>query len=396
MCPPESFVVVQDIPSVYYFSVTSNMVKSLLLRIGIFAIDGIIFRIHGDRSAAISAISPLLAIIGAGDGSNFEMWDQSQAQQPNTRPVTMLAISFVVQLDSKPLGMPACHNTDDLGDHGAKSPVKNALSANTLNGQPDCSPTATATSRLPPTSQAYCLTGNCDKHAYSSWIITAGDRVNCHRNATSVARQTRTHLTGIVTVSAGKTDRPDVRRSPIFLKVKGNTVVKKCFKFLASDHFVSQCRDPIKCSRCLHLGHKSFQCKTFPPYSMSTRSDDSFHSTGVHPASPTIASMIADAVDILHSHVPGHGARPAPPPTPGAGSSCSVPAKRTMVEAHIGDGEYEASKVFAYVYLGEAVHSTHIFIPQAMEAACGALAFHLAASARGVGTMVFDTPEERD
>jgi len=47
-----------------------------------------------------------------------------------------------------------------------------------------------------------------------------------------------------------------------------------------------------------------------------------------------------------------------------------------MVEAHVGDGEYEASRVYAYVYLGEAVHSPHLFIRQAMENACSAPGFH--------------------
>jgi hypothetical protein len=31
-----------------------------------------------------------------------------------------------------------------------------------------------------------------------------------------------------------------------------------------------------------------------------------------------------------------------------------------MVEAHVGDGEYEASKVYAYVYLEQVVHSPHL------------------------------------
>jgi hypothetical protein len=38
-----------------------------------------------------------------------------------------------------------------------------------------------------------------------------------------------------------------------------------------------------------------------------------------------------------------------------------------MVEAPVSNGNYEASRVFAYVYLEHAVHSTHLFIRQAME-----------------------------
>lgn len=67
-----------------------------------------------------------------------------------------------------------------------------------------------------------------------------------------------------------------------------------------------------------------------------------------------------------------------------------------MVEAHVGDSEYEASRVYAYVYLERAVHSPHLFIRQAMEQTCGAPAFHLAASSHGVGIMVFATPKVRE
>lgn len=67
-----------------------------------------------------------------------------------------------------------------------------------------------------------------------------------------------------------------------------------------------------------------------------------------------------------------------------------------MVEAHMGDGEYEASRVLAYVYLEHAVDSPHLFVRHAMKQACGAPTFCLTASARGVGIMVFDTPEARE
>jgi hypothetical protein len=33
-----------------------------------------------------------------------------------------------------------------------------------------------------------------------------------------------------------------------------------------------------------------------------------------------------------------------------------------MVEAHVGDSEYEASRVYAYVYLEQAIHSPHLFV----------------------------------
>lgn len=67
-----------------------------------------------------------------------------------------------------------------------------------------------------------------------------------------------------------------------------------------------------------------------------------------------------------------------------------------MVEAHVGDGEYEASKVFAYVYLEHAVHNPHLLVRRAMEQQCGAPPFSLAASARGVSVMVFGSHGERE
>jgi hypothetical protein len=67
-----------------------------------------------------------------------------------------------------------------------------------------------------------------------------------------------------------------------------------------------------------------------------------------------------------------------------------------MVEAHVGNGGFEDAGVFAYVYLRDAVHAPHMFIRRAMEQSCGALAFELAASARGAGIMKFNSRAERD
>lgn len=35
----------------------------------------------------------------------------------------------------------------------------------------------------------------------------------------------------------------------------------RCFRCLASDHTISDCRDPVRCSRCWCSGHRSFRCK---------------------------------------------------------------------------------------------------------------------------------------
>jgi hypothetical protein len=67
-----------------------------------------------------------------------------------------------------------------------------------------------------------------------------------------------------------------------------------------------------------------------------------------------------------------------------------------MAEAHVDNGDYDDARVYAFVYLEHAAHTPHLFIRQAIEQAAGAPAFQLAASARGAGIMVFNTPEERD
>jgi hypothetical protein len=67
-----------------------------------------------------------------------------------------------------------------------------------------------------------------------------------------------------------------------------------------------------------------------------------------------------------------------------------------MAEAHVGDGDYEAAKVLAYVYLEEPVCAPYLLVRRAMEQLCGAPAFSLAASSRGVGVMVFHSHEERE
>jgi hypothetical protein len=67
-----------------------------------------------------------------------------------------------------------------------------------------------------------------------------------------------------------------------------------------------------------------------------------------------------------------------------------------MAEAHVSTDNYEVSRVFAYVYLAEAVHNPYLFIRRAMEQECGAPPFYLAASARGIGIMAFGNTEARE
>lgn len=78
-------MVISDHPCIYSSSVATNVVKNLLLRIGIFAIDGIIFRIHGDRDAAVRDVRYWAGNSKVGSNSKFENGPNVQAQsQPST------------------------------------------------------------------------------------------------------------------------------------------------------------------------------------------------------------------------------------------------------------------------------------------------------------------------
>jgi hypothetical protein len=67
-----------------------------------------------------------------------------------------------------------------------------------------------------------------------------------------------------------------------------------------------------------------------------------------------------------------------------------------MAEAHVCNGDFMDARAFAYVYLHDPMHVPHMFIHRTMEQACGAPAFQLAALARGVGLMRFNSPGERE
>jgi hypothetical protein len=79
----------------------------------------------------------------------------------------------------------------------------------------------------------------------------------------------------------------------------------------------------------------------------------------------------------------------------GEGSSSWRPLL-DLVEVHTDDGDYEDSKVFAYVDLERDLHNLFPFIREAMERRCSAPAFRFTAASRGVGVMVFDSVAERE
>ncbi|TVU04910.1 hypothetical protein EJB05_48054, partial [Eragrostis curvula] len=83
----------------------------------------------------------------------------------------------------------------------------------------------------------------------------------------------------------------------------------RCFRCLAKDHRVAQCRDPPRCLACWNSGHFARQCKN-------------------PPKPPPIHSRLVFPPDNIHSRIsyPPLPARQAPAPVPGQASSTKKPA----------------------------------------------------------------------
>lgn len=140
--PSESFEVISYLPFVFSSLVASEMVKLHLVRIGIFALKGFIFRIHGDQEAALLDTQSMSVAQQAGTNSNFEMAQGLGAQQWHTvKPVSPnLPDGTALQLDSMTAKESMCRPLSNLGDHGKINLVKSTLSASPLNA-PTCKPT---------------------------------------------------------------------------------------------------------------------------------------------------------------------------------------------------------------------------------------------------------------
>lgn len=124
----EAFCVNPGPPYVYFSSVAANVVKLLLIKIGVFAIDGIIFRIHGDQEAAMRDAGQSAGNSGAGPNSNFEIGSTVQAHlQPGSEPGNLSENLSDTQLEGTSAAV-ACHRNRNCGEVSEKSTVKNTLS----------------------------------------------------------------------------------------------------------------------------------------------------------------------------------------------------------------------------------------------------------------------------
>jgi hypothetical protein len=105
---PERFIVNPDIPFVFSSSVAANVIKLHLIRIGVFALEGFIFHIHGDRQSAISNVSCMAASLGEGKDSKFQPMEALLAQQQPAQPIYFPDRKHGEQLDGSNVDMPAC------------------------------------------------------------------------------------------------------------------------------------------------------------------------------------------------------------------------------------------------------------------------------------------------
>lgn len=96
-----------------------------------------------------------------------------------------------------------------------------------------------------------------------------------------------------------------------------------CYRCLASDHRVAQCRDPVRCLRCRGNGHISSSCPSRQPRSISTKlrsrlqfPPESIHSRISFPPLPSSSPVTQDkpplqgpAASPAMEHVPGFPSR---------------------------------------------------------------------------------------
>jgi hypothetical protein len=131
--PPEFFTVESDLPFIFTSSVAANIVKNHLVKRGISAIDGAIFRIHAERQAAINDVIKTVANRKMVPNSNFEIGGALQAQlRPTPQPSNLSDHCTISLLDGNTQGASSCLLHDDHSKPGVNSAVKSTLSISPL------------------------------------------------------------------------------------------------------------------------------------------------------------------------------------------------------------------------------------------------------------------------
>jgi hypothetical protein len=74
----------------------------------------------------------------------------------------------------------------------------------------------------------------------------------------------------------------------------------RCFRCLARDHRIADCRDPFKCLRCFGVGHRARHCHSVSPPLTSATS-----SATAHPASPPSTTLLPHRLALHDRGKPG-------------------------------------------------------------------------------------------
>nr|CAD1841252.1 unnamed protein product [Ananas comosus var. bracteatus] len=90
-----------------------------------------------------------------------------------------------------------------------------------------------------------------------------GDDINCSIKASRSYKEALLWR-GETHHSAFTTRHSPRRLPPPTWAPKSRHQGKRCFRCLASDHVVAECRDPVRCFRCRRTGHRAILCKRYP------------------------------------------------------------------------------------------------------------------------------------
>lgn len=178
--PPESFSVSPVLPFVFTSSAASVSVRNHLVKIGVFAIEGLIFRIHADRQMAVADVLATSPLRQAGQVSNFKpdlghsaQLVRSHSDRPShlpERPAHLTVSAHAPQLVSSTEKASTCPAG---GDHQINSAVKSHFSAPHLTAALNAPPPPHISAAAPDHRLA-SLTNDGDNRACSSRFTTSG------------------------------------------------------------------------------------------------------------------------------------------------------------------------------------------------------------------------------
>ncbi|KAL5211927.1 hypothetical protein ABZP36_022774 [Zizania latifolia] len=107
------------------------------------------------------------------------------------------------------------------------------------------------------------------------------------------------------------TEPPSLKPASAFITTMTSSVLRRklfgrCFRCFSKEHFMNECRDPIKCIRCHSFGHKAKDCSRPPIYPSRSRSASIPHPPNIRctssfPPLPHLVKM--DPIRLLKSSI---------------------------------------------------------------------------------------------